>query len=51
MVLVDKEIVKIQSLSNSPTGWMVKLVNQAEKEIYWSILTRVDDANHHNQFD
>ena len=51
MVLVDKEIVKIQPLSNIPTGWMVKLVNQAEKEIYWSILTRVDDANHHNQFD
>ena len=34
MVLVDKEIVKIQPLSNIPTGWMVKLVNQAKKEIY-----------------
>ena len=51
MFLVAEEIVKIQSLSNSPTGWMVKLVNQAEKEIYRWILTRVDDANHHNQFD
>ena len=32
MVLVDKEIVKIQSLSNNSTGWMVKLVNRAEKK-------------------
>ena len=30
VILVDEEIVKIQSLNISPTGWMVKLVNQAK---------------------